>query len=480
MRIVHITLFSCCLAMTAVAAEQDSLESVKQAAIAEVVQQEASLVELSDAVWGFAETALKETQSAQVLADYAEQQGFRVTRGMSDMPTAFIAEYGSGQPIIGILGEYDALPRLSQAAKAEKDPLQQGGPGHGCGHNLFGAASLGAATAIKRMIESGRISGTVRYYGSPAEEAIGGKVYLARDGFFDDLDAVLSWHPNSHNEVDVSGSQAMVETVVEFHGSSAHAAFDPWNGRSALDGLELFTHSLNMWREHVRTTARIHYSITDGGGAPNVVPESAAAVVWIRDQELDAVMPLYERMQAMATGAAMAANVSAEVHLLSATYSMLQNKTMARLAHANMEELGPTVFSAADERFAIKLQEALGVPAGGMDGSIVPLDLEPTEMSGGSTDVADVSWIVPTVDVSVATAPIDIPWHSWGVTAASGTAMGHKGMHYAAKILATTAVDLLLSPAVLESAKAEFSESLGDFKYTYHISDGPPPMPHYK
>lgn len=479
MRIALITLLSSCLVSAVVAATQPSLESVKQAAIVEVVQQEAQLVELSDAVWGFAETALTETQSAKVLADYAEEQGFRVTRGVGDMPTAFIAEYGSGRPIIGILGEYDALPRLSQAAIPEYKPLQQGGPGHGCGHNLFGAASLGAATAIKRLIEAGSIAGTVRYYGTPAEEAVGGKVYLARDGFFDDLDAAFSWHPNSHNEIDVSGSQAMVETQVEFRGASAHAAFDPWNGRSALDGLELFTHSLNMWREHVRPTTRIHYAITDGGGAPNVVPETAGAVVWIRDRKLEDVMPLLERMRVMATGAAMAADVSAEVILLSGTYSMMQNKAMASLAHANMENLGPIAFDAADERFARKLQRAMGVPTTGLDGSISPLDLEPSEMTGGSTDVADVSWIVPTVDVSVATAPLDIPWHSWGVTAASGAAMGHKGMHYAAKVLATTAVDLFLSPEAMESIKAEFAESVGSFKYTYYISDGPPPMPKY-
>jgi aminobenzoyl-glutamate utilization protein B len=479
MRISLLSLLVYSLTTVTAAADQPSLDSVKQAAIIEVVQQEARLIELSDAVWGFAETALAETQSAQVLADYAEEQGFRVTRGVGDMPTAFIAEYGSGRPIIGILGEYDALPRLSQAAIPEHQPILQGGSGHGCGHNLFGAASLGAATAIKRLIDAGTIAGTVRYYGTPAEEAVGGKVYLARDGFFDDLDAAFSWHPNSHNEIDVSGSQAMVETQVEFRGTSSHAAFDPWNGRSALDGLELFTHSLNMWREHVRPTTRIHYSITDGGGAPNVVPETAGAVVWIRDRELEDVMPLLERMREMAAGSAQAANVTAEVILLSGTYSMKQNKAMATLAHANMEALGPIEFDAADERFARRLQRAMGVPTTGLDGSITPLNLEPTEMTGGSTDVADVSWIVPTVDVNVATAPLDIPWHSWGVTAASGTAMGHKGMHYAAKVLATTAVDLFLSPEALALIKAEFAESVGSFKYTYYISDGPPPLPKY-
>lgn len=463
--------------ITAQAQDQDSTRQFKDAAIASVDQQGSDLVGMSDQIWAYAETALGETQSSAVLADYAEQQGFHVERGVAGMPTAFIASYGEGKPIIGIIGEFDALPRLSQTATPEKQARKEGAAGHGCGHNLYGSASLGAATAIKQLMDSGDIQGTLRYYGTPAEESIGGKTYMARESLFDDLDVVLSWHPSFSSKMDVSGSQAMVETIVKFKGRTSHAAADPWNGRSALDGLELFTHSLNLMREHVRPTVRIHYSIVDGGGAPNVVPESASASVWIRDSELKNVLVLYERMQTMADGAAMAADVTAEVILISGTYGILQNKEAAKVVHANMMSLGDLAFDEADQAFAKTLQAAMGVPDIGLDGSVQPLDLEPTEMTGGSTDLADVSWIVPTVDVNVATAPTDIPWHSWGVTASSGSPIGHKGMQYAAKVLATTAVDLFLSPEKLEAINAEFVENTSGFEYKAYVPEGPAPIP---
>lgn len=456
---------------------QDSINELKDAAVASVDQQRSELIKMSDEIWGYAEIALTETQSSEVLASYAEQQGFAVHRGVASMPMAFIASYGQGRPIIGIIGEFDALPRLSQTATPDKHEHVTGAAGHGCGHNLYGSASLGAATAIKRLMDEGDIQGTLRYYGTPAEEAIGGKTYMAREGLFDDLDVVLSWHPSSSTKMDVSGSQAMVETTVSFKGRTAHAAADPWNGRSALDGLELFTHSLNLMREHVKPTVRIHYSIIDGGGAPNVVPESAVASVWIRDTELSNVLVLYERMQTMAAGAAMAADVTAEVKLVSGTYGILQNKQAAKVVHANMLRLGAVEFDDADEAFAKSLQSAMGIPDVGMDGSVQTLDLDPGEMSGGSTDLADVSWIVPTVDFNVATAPTDIPWHSWGVTASSNSPIGHKGMLYAAKVLATTGIELFLSPEKIKAINAEFNENTGGFTYKAYIPDGPAPIP---
>ena len=477
MRIPIITVLTTCLALSAQADNDSYIAELKGAAIASIDQQASSLIKLSDSVWEFAEVALAETESSRVLAHYAEAQGFRVERDVAGMPTGFIAEYGKGNPVIGILGEYDALPRLSQKATPWQQARVSRGAGHGCGHNLFGAASMGAALAIKELIAAGEIKGTVRYYGTPAEEAVGGKIYMAREGLFDDLDAVLSWHPNSKSEVDMSGSQAMVETLVEFRGRAAHAALDPWNGRSALDGVELFTHSLNLWREHLKPTVRMHYTIADGGGAPNVVPETASTNLWIRDLDMESVLPLYERMQTMAAATAKAAGVTSEVTLISGTYNMLQNEALAKIAHANMQKLGPIEFDAADERFARKLQDAMGVPDVGLDGSLHALDLAPTTMEGGSTDVADVSWIVPTVDVDVTTAPTDIPWHSWGVVASSGSPIGHKGMLHAAKVLATTAVDLYVSPKKLEAIKAEFDEVTNGFKYKAYIPDGAPPIP---
>jgi aminobenzoyl-glutamate utilization protein B len=474
MSIVAATLFL--VAQTSAADDATSI-ALKNAVVSSIDEQSAALVDMSDRIWAHAEIALHETQSAQVLADYAEQQGFRVERGIAGMPMAFIASYGKGKPIIGIFGEYDALPGLSQTATPTKNVLVEGAAGHGCGHNLFGVGSLAAATAVKELMESGKLEGTLRYYGTPAEESIGGKIYMARDGLFDDLDIALSWHPNDANEMDTSSSQAMVETIVDFSGSAAHAAFDPWNGRSALDGLELFTHSLNMLREHVKPTVRIHYSITYGGGAPNVVPDKAQAAVWIRDSEMAGVLPLYERMQVMAKGAAMAANVEAEVRLLSATYNTVINNEAASIVHANMKWLGDVEFSHAENDFAKQLQESMGVPALGLDGEVQPLVLNSTEASGGSTDVADVSWLVPTVDVNIATAPVGIPWHSWGVVAASGTAMGHRGMRYAAKVLATTMVDIYLNPALLGPIRKEFDEATEGFAYKAYIPDGPPPVP---
>ncbi|MBI2956220.1 MAG: amidohydrolase, partial [Acidobacteria bacterium] len=257
----------------------------KDEAVASIEKHKAELIRLSDQVWAVAETALRETRSAWLLADYAERQGFRVERGVAGLPTAFVATYGHGRPIIGILGEYDALPGISQKASPVKEPLAAGGAGHGCGHNLFGAASLGAALAIKELIEAGKLEGTIRFYGTPAEESVGGKLYMARAGLFNDLDVVLAWHPDDETRADTESSQALVDFIVEFWGRAAHAAYDPWNGRSAQDGLELLTHGLNMMREHIRPTARIHYAIVRGADVPNVVPEYAKLWCWVRDSK---------------------------------------------------------------------------------------------------------------------------------------------------------------------------------------------------
>jgi aminobenzoyl-glutamate utilization protein B len=393
------------------------------------------------------------------------------------MPTAFIATYGEGEPIIAIMGEYDALPRLSQTAEATRHALHEDAPGHGCGHNLFGVGSLAAAVSVKQLMEADRLPGTLRFYGTPAEESVGGKTYMVRDGLFDDVDVALSWHPGSKTEVDVSGSQAMVETTVNFFGRASHAAYDPWNGRSALDGLELFTHALNLMREHVRPTVRIHYAITDGGGAPNVVAATASAEVWIRDNDIGNVMALFERAKTMAAGAAMAADVDVEFRLISGTYNIRNNKEAAKVVHANLEALGPVPFTDEQQKFARELQEAMGVPAVGANGAVRPLDLDATEITGGSTDVADVSWVVPTVDFSVATAPVDLPWHSWGVVAASGRPIGHAGMHHAAKAMAMTVIDLYQSPETRQRIREEFEASSADVTYESYIPPGPPPSP---
>ena len=465
------------IAANLVAAETTDRAALKESVVRSIEKQQSTMTQMSDAIWAHAEIALKETESSAVLSNYAEQQGFRVSRGVAGMPTAFIASYGEGKPIIGILGEFDALPRLSQTATPDRHARIEGGNGHGCGHNLFGVASLAAATAVKQLIEAGKLNGSIRFYGTPAEEAVGGKIYMAREGLFDDLDVALSWHPSYETRVDTAGSQAMVETMVEFSGVSAHAAHDPWNGRSALDGLELFTHALNLWREHVKPSVRIHYAYVDGGGAANVVPATASASVWVRDNEMPSVLALYERMQEMAAGAARAANVDVKVRLVAGTYNLLQNKELAKIVQANLQTLGPIEYTPAENEFAKELQQALGVPSVGLNGAPEPLDLESSEVDGGSTDTADVSWIVPTLEFGVATAPTDIPWHSWGVVAASGMSIGHRGMTHASKALATSLVDLFTSPQKVAAATAQLREDLGGLSYEAYIPEGPPPIP---
>jgi aminobenzoyl-glutamate utilization protein B len=451
------------------------LQAKKTEIAASIDHHRAELVSLSDQVWAFAETALKETRSAKVLADYAEQQGFKVERGVAALPTAFVASYGQGRPIIGIMGEYDALPGLSQKALPTREALTEGAPGHGCGHNLFGAASLGAAVAIKEAIAAGKLAGTIRFYGTPAEEAVGGKVYMVRAGLFKDVDVALAWHPDSENRPDMKGGQAIVDTIVEFKGKSAHAAFDPWNGRSALDGLELLTHAINMMREHVKPTVRMHYVIPKGGDVPNVVPEYAKLWLWIRDFERSGVEDVLARVRKAAEGASLAAGVESKLTVQAGDYEVLVNRAGEKLLHANLTALGPIVYTAEEDAFARTLQTSAGVEPKGMNTGVRPL--EGQENQGGSTDVGDVSWNVPTLHVSIATAPAGVPWHAWPVAAAGGMSIGHKGMVLAAKTLATTMADLFDDTAAREAVVAEFREKTKGFTYKAYIPDGPPPLP---
>jgi aminobenzoyl-glutamate utilization protein B len=447
----------------------------KQAVVDAIGARAGELTSLADQVWSFAETALRETRSAALLADYAERQGFRVERGLAGMPTAFVASYGAGRPVIAVLGEYDALPGLSQKAEPSRAVLRAGAPGHGCGHNLFGAASLGAALAVKELIAAGRLNGTVRFYGTPAEEAVGGKVYMARDGVFKDVDVALAWHPADRTRADTQSGQALVDMMVRFKGRAAHAAFDPWNGRSALDAAELFTHALNMMREHVKPSVRMHYVIPDGGDVPNVVPDHAAVWVWARDFQRSGVDDVVERLKRAVQGAALMAGVEGSLSVQSGDYEILVNQAGARLLHANLTRLGPIAYTAEEDAFARALQRSAGVEPTGLDGTIGPLEGQQPE--GGSTDVGDVSWNVPTLHVSVTTAPRGVPWHAWPVVAAGGMSIGHKGLLQAAKALSTTMVDLFDDPAALAAVRDEFASSTRGFVFKPYVPDGPPPLP---
>ena len=448
--------------------------ALKTALTAQIDRDAAALTALSDSIWSFAETAFEETQSAEALMAHARANGLRVTAGVADLETAFVAEYGSGRPIIGILGEFDALPGLSQHPVAEKDPVSEGAPGHGCGHNLFGVASLAAAVALKEQIEAGELKGTVRFYGCPAEEKYFGKVFMARAGAFDDLDACLDWHPSASTKSAVQSNLSLVDFIVEYRGQAAHAAADPWNGRSALDAIELMGVGINYQREHLRPTTRIHYQIMDGGAVVNVVPDYARAWVRVRDPKREEMVRVYERVQEIAEAAGQMADVEAELSLVSGIWELLPNRAGGVAMQKNLETLGAIAYTDTEQAFAKTIQRATGKPEIGLDMKIEPLEPTAELGEGGSTDVGDVSWIVPVTRLAVTTAPDGTPWHSWAVVACGGMSIGHKGMLYAAKALAMTGADMLADAGLLQAMKDEFRERKGDTKYEALIPEGPP------
>jgi aminobenzoyl-glutamate utilization protein B len=449
----------------------------KQEAVASIEKHKAEIIALSDEIWGYAETALLEARSSQALADYTEKQGFKVERGVAGLPTAFVATYGEGRPILGVLGEYDALPGLSQKAQASKEALQAGAPGHGCGHNLLGTAALASALAVKDLMAAGKLKGTIRFYGTPAEESVGGKVYMARAGLFNDLDVCLTWHPDEKTRVAVDGSQAIIEFIVEFYGKTAHAAADPWDGRSAVAGLEFFTTGLNRMREFVKPTVRMHYSIVKGGDVPNVVPAYAKLWCWLRDSKGAGVAELLERARKIAEGAALMAEVESKLTVQGGNWETLVNLTGEKLMFENLKWLGPIPFTPEEQEFAKEIQRAVGIEPKGLDGSVQPWREPKPDPEGGSTDVGDVSWIVPTLSMNATTAPVDAPWHAWPVVACGGMSIGHKGLLCAAKVLATTMVDLYENPKTIEAIQAEFREKTKGVVYKPFIPDGPPPLP---
>jgi aminobenzoyl-glutamate utilization protein B len=448
----------------------------KKAVVASVEKHKENLIKISDSIWALAETAFEESISSELLADYAEENGMTVTRGVADIPTAFIATYGSGSPVISVLGEFDALPGLSQNTVPTKDPRIEGEPGHGCGHNMFGAASLGAAIAIKEQIEAGKIKGTVKFLGTPAEEKFFGKVWMVEAGLWDDVDVNVSWHPSAEIEADVQSGLSLIDFMVEFYGQAAHASSDPWNGRSASDALELYTTGINYYREHIKPTSRIHYHIQDGGQVVNVVPDYARLWVRVRDPKREVMLPTFERVKAMAEGAAIMANVEYKYSLISGIYETLVNREGGKIMQNNLELLGPITYTEEEITYGKAIQEATGKPQVGMDGEVHPLKETEELPGGGSTDVGDVSWNVPNINLGVTVAPKDTPWHSWAVVACGGMSIGHKGMIYASKAMGMTMLDLFDDPKLVEKVKKEYNTRKGDVKYEAMI-DGPPPIP---
>ncbi|MCB0461871.1 MAG: amidohydrolase [Flavobacteriaceae bacterium] len=455
---------------------QDKLTKNKEAIITSVEKHKENLIKISDDIWALAETAFEEEQSSKILSDYAEQQGFKVDRGVAGMPTAFVATYGSGKPIISILGEFDALPGLSQKTEPNKNPLNEGAAGHGCGHNMFGAGSLGAAVAIKELIESGKIKGTIKFFGTPSEEKYFGKIWMVREGLWDDVDVNLTWHPSANTEASVQTSLALVDFEIEFFGQSAHAALDPWNGRSAVDALELYTSGINYYREHVKPTVRMHYQIMEAGNVANVVPDYSKVWVRVREIKRSEMMPVYERVKKLAEGAAIMANVDYKISLISGIYEVLVNREGGKIMQSNLELLGQIEYTPEEIEFGKSIQAATGKPQIGMDSKINPLKETLENPQAASSDVGDVSWNVANINLAVTTAPSGTPWHSWAVVACGGMSIGHKGLIYASKAMAMTMADLFENPKLVEKVKAEYKQRKGDYVYEAMIPDGPPPI----
>lgn len=455
-----------------------ALSPAKRSALEAAASLDGRIASLAQALWEYAETGLEEVRSAKLLADTLEAEGFRVERGVAGMPTAFVAEWGSGRPIVGVLAEYDALPGLGNDPVAKQQPRADEHPhGHGCGHNVFGAGSVGAAMAIKRAAEQHGLSGTIRLYGTPAEETLVGKVYMARDGLFDDLDVALDWHPVFLTKVVNQSSMAMNNFSVEFFGRAAHGA-RPWHGRSALDAVELMNHGVNLMREHIEPSARIHYVLTHAGDAPNVVPAYARVWYYVRDADRERVERSYAWLLEIAAGAAQATQTRHVVTLETGVHSVLLNRPLQEAAQANLELVGAPVYTDAEQAFARALQKEVGIDTLGLSTRVEPLLAEPEPMGDGSTDVAEVSRIAPTVGLSVALGAERLPWHSWAASASSGRPGAAKAGQVAARVLALTGIDVLTDPDLLARARAEFEDKTHDSPYRSPIPAGQaPPIP---
>ena len=453
-----------------------SVNKLKKDLLNSIEEKTLELTSLSDKIWEAAEVAFREDKSAEYLIEYAEANGLTIERGLAGMPTAFTASYGKGKPVIGIIGEFDALPGLSQTTAPYRDELIEGGAGHGCGHNLFGTASLGAAIAIKELIEKGSIEGTVKFFGTPAEEKFFGKLWMIREGVFDDVDICMDWHPADKTEANVQPSLALVDFMVEFTGQSAHASMDPWNARAANDALELYTSGINAYREHVKPSVRMHYHIQDAGQVVNVVPDYSRIWVRVRDITKEGLQPVYDHVRKMAGGAAIMANVEHKVSLISGIHDLLPNRTGGAAMQKNLETLGDIVYTEEEIDFALEMQRNNGKPELGIDGIIRPLRETLESPGGGSTDSGDVSYNVPVVSLAATTAPKGVPWHSWSVVASSGMSIGHKGMLHAAKALGMTMVDIFKDSKLREDIKKEFDEKIGEYEYDPYLDPGPPPI----
>ena len=449
-----------------------------------IEHKQAEVLDLSDKIWGYAELSMLEYKSTAAYVELMKKEGFQVTENLCGIPTAFSGSYGEGSPRIGILGEYDALSGLSQeSGAAEKKPLVEDGCGQGCGHNLLGAASLGAAIAIKDAIKAGKLHGTVIFYGCPGEEGCAGKTFMARDGLFKDLDAAITWHPGDTNEVTTGSNAACMQFVYEFEGVAAHAAGNPWEGRSALDGAEMMNMGVQFLREHMEPKCSIHYSIADAGGiSPNVVQPKAKLIYMVRAETVRKAKALLARVNDIAKGAALMSGTTVTWHQLDGTADTISNTVLEELLYENLQEAPLPEYTQQEWDFADALRKTYpheGLPGNGVDSNPL-LKKEVSKLSDqgqkaindfvvpyypssfyspGSTDVGDVSWLTPTAQFNAAAWPSQVPGHSWQVVSIGKSGQAHKALKYAAKVLAGAAADLMQKPEILKAAREEFNEN---------------------
>ncbi len=428
-------------------------------------------------IWNYAEVGYQEFKSSARLQEILKDAGFSITTNVAGMPTAFVAEYGSGHPVIGLLGEFDALPGLSQAATPEEKAIISGDPGHGCGHHLFGVGSAAASISIAAWLAKTKSTGTIRFYGTPAEEGGGGKTYMVKAGLFDDVDAVLTWHPGSFNSAVASSTLANKSAKFRFYGMSTHAALAPHLGRSALDGVEAMNYMVNMMREHITPESRIHYVITKGGDAPNIVPGFAEVFYYCRHPDMEQVNKNFEWIVQAAEGAAKGTQTRMDYEVIHGLYNVQPNETLNKIVYKNLNELGGYTYSEDERAFAEEIQKTLPAPSN-LNNTNMVMPFQVIEKGeGGSTDVGDISWVVPTARLMTATWVPGTSAHSWQAVAAGGMSIGIKGMMLAAKTMALTAVDLFSDPEITANAKEELVRRRGaDFVYKPLIGERNPPL----
>lgn len=434
-------------------------------------------------IWANPELGYLETKSSALLQKTLKDAGFKVTAGVAEIPTAFVAEYGSGKPVIGIMAEFDALPGVSQEASPFRKPIVEGGAGHACGHHLFGAASVAAGISVMDWMKENNIKGTLRVYGTPAEEGGGGKVYMARAGLIKDVDVMMHWHPGSQNAAGATSSLANISTKFRFYGEASHAAAAPERGKSALDAVEAMNFMVNLMREHVPMETRMHYVITRGGEAPNVVPAFAESYHYVRHPDALVVQEIFARMVKTAEGAALGTQTRMEYEVINGVYNLLPNETLARIMHKNLETIGGVNYSPEERKFAediIKTYPA-GVKSSPEDAAKITPFIVSEEGGGGSTDVGDISWLVPTVGLGAATWVPGTSAHTWQAVAAGGMSIGQKGMMVAAKTLTLTAMDIFKDPSVTGKALEELNRRRGaDFEYKALVGDRKAPLDYRK